>query len=204
MLKGANVPVPTRSLRVELRRRSAPGVPDVDASALLLVSGKVRSDADLVLHDRAAHPSGAVRHDGKRVSGVSATDAFTVDLPRVEAAVERVVLAVSAYGGTFRQVPDLCVRVLDAADGTEVARFDCRDATVETALVMGELYRRQGGWKFRAVGQGYATGLEGLATDFGIAVDESGRPAPPAGATAPPASSLIYTTPSPPDDETNN
>ncbi|MFJ8692760.1 TerD family protein [Streptomyces roseolilacinus] len=179
MLKGANVPVPTRSLRVELGWRSAPGVPDVDASALLLVSGKVRSDADFVFYNQAAHPSGAVRHEGKRTSGASVTDTLTVDLPRVEAAVERVVLAASADGGTFRQVPDLCVRVLDAADGTEVARFDGRGTTVETALVMGELYRRQGAWKFRAVGQGYATGLEGLATDFGITVDEPQQPGAP-------------------------
>ncbi|WP_189537708.1 TerD family protein [Streptomyces roseolilacinus] len=190
MLKGANVPVPTRSLRVELGWSSAPGAPDVDASALLLVSGKVRSDADFVFYNQAAHPSGAVRHEGKRTSGASVTDTLTVDLPRVEAAVERIVLAASADGGTFRQVPDLCVRVLDAADGTEVARFDGRDTTVETALIMGELYRRQGAWKFRAVGQGYGTGLEGLATDFGITVDEpqqSGSPArtAPAGGAAP-------------------
>ncbi|MDT9684053.1 TerD family protein [Streptomyces sp. TRM76323] len=189
MLKGANVPVPTRSLRVELGWRSAPGVPDVDVSALLLVSGKVRSDADFVFYNQTTHPSGAVRHDGKRASGAFVTDALTVDLPHVEAAVERVVLAASADGGTFRQVPDLCVRVLDAADGAEVARFDSRDATVESALIMGELYRRQGAWKFRAVGQGYDTGLEGLATDFGIAVDEPQQPESPA-RTAPAAGAV--------------
>ncbi|MFJ6994421.1 TerD family protein [Streptomyces sp. NPDC003090] len=179
MIKGANVPVPTRRLRVELAWSSGAGVPDVDASALLLVSGKVRSDADFVFYNQPAHPSGSVRHEGKRASGTTVTDALTVDLPRVDGVVDRVVLAASADGGgTFRQVPDLCVRVLDAADGTEVARFESRDATVESALIMGELYRRQGAWRFRAVGQGYATGLEGLATDFGITVDEPQSPAP--------------------------
>ncbi len=187
MLKGANVPVPARALRVELGWRSGPGVPDVDASALLLVSGKVRSDADFVFYNQAAHPSGSVRHDGKRASGASVTDGLTVDLARVEPAVERIVLTASADGGTFGQVPDLCVRVLDAADGTEVARYESRDATVETAFIMGELYRRQGAWKFRAVGQGYGTGLEGLATDFGITVDEPQRAVPPPRTASPPA-----------------
>ncbi|MEU3448990.1 TerD family protein [Streptomyces thermolilacinus] len=194
MLKGANVPVPTRRLRVELAWSSGPGVPDVDASALLLVSGKVRSDADFVFYNQPTHPSGSVSHEGKRTpaasgaavaSGASVTDTLTVDLPRVEAAVERVVLAASADGGTFRQVPDLCVRVLDAADGTEVARFESQGATVETAFIMGELYRRQGAWKFRAVGQGYGSGLEGLATDFGITVDEPQGGAAPGPGAAP-------------------
>ncbi|WP_411575002.1 TerD family protein [Streptomyces fradiae] len=188
MLKGANVPVPARTLRVELGWSSGSGVPDVDASALLLVSGKVRSDADFVFYNQPAHPSGAVRLDGRRTSGTAVTETVTVDLPRVEPAVEQVVLAASADGGGFRQVPGLYVRVLDAADGTEVARFESRDATVETALVMGELYRRQGAWRFRAVGQGYGSGLEGLATDFGITVDEpqAGSQAPGPSAAAPP------------------
>ncbi|CAL9346077.1 TerD family protein [Streptomyces sp. enrichment culture] len=223
MLKGANVPVPTRRLRVELAWSSGPGVPDVDASALLLVSGKVRSDTDFVFYNQPTHPSGSVSHEGKRTqaaqapqaasgapvaSGASVTDTLTVDLPRVEAAVERVVLAASADGGTFRQVPDLCVRVLDAADGTEVARFESPGATVETAFIMGELYRRQGAWKFRAVGQGYGSGLEGLATDFGITVDEpQGGPAPgpgaaparsaPAAGSAPGGSAPVRSAPGP-------
>ncbi|WP_143660740.1 TerD family protein, partial [Streptomyces fradiae] len=102
MLKGANVPVPTRTLRVELGWSSGPGVPDVDVSALLLVSGKVRSDADFVFYNQPAHPSGAVRLDGRRTSGTAVTDTVTVDLPRVESAVEQVVLAASADGGAFR------------------------------------------------------------------------------------------------------
>ncbi|TBO59491.1 TerD family protein, partial [Streptomyces kasugaensis] len=161
MLKGGNVPVPAAAVRVELGWQAAPGVPDVDASALLLVSGKVRDDADFVFYNQAVHASGAVRHEGKRPVGDAMTDSLTVDLAAVEGAVDTVVLAASADGGTFGSVPGLGVRVLDAVSGAELARFESRDATAETAFVLGELYRRQGGWKFRAVGQGYATGLAG-------------------------------------------
>ncbi|MFI1252569.1 TerD family protein [Streptomyces netropsis] len=182
MLKGTNVRIPAPAVRVELGWRSGPGVPDVDASALLLAAGKVRSDADFVFYNQAVHSSGAVRHEGKRPAGDAVTDTLTVDLAAVEPAIETVVLAASADGGSFGQVPGLHIRVFDAAGGAELARFDSTDATVETAFVLGELYRRQGEWKFRAVGQGYGSGLAGLATDFGISVDEprpvSERPAP--------------------------
>ncbi|MET9624082.1 TerD family protein [Streptomyces sp. NPDC006464] len=185
MLKGANVPVPARAVRVELGWRSGAGVPDVDASALLLVSGKVRSDADFVFYNQPAHASGAVRHEGKRTAGDAVTDALRVELDRVEPEVERIVLAGSADGGTFGRVPGLYVRVTDADGGTELARYDSVDASVETAFVLGELYRRQGAWKFRAVGQGYDSGLAGLATDFGITVDEPQHAAPPVPAAPP-------------------
>ncbi|MFH9086638.1 TerD family protein [Streptomyces sp. NPDC017673] len=180
MPKGSNTPVPTTALRVEVGWRSGPGIPDADASALLLVAGKVRSDGDFVFYNQPAHSSGAVRHEGKRTTGGRVTDTLWADLARVEGAVERIVLAASADGGTFGQVPDLSIEVTDAASGQVVARFDSPGATVETAFVLGEFYRRQGGWKFRAVGQGYSSGLEGLATDFGITVDEPQRAAPPA------------------------
>ncbi|MER5834805.1 TerD family protein [Streptomyces sp. NPDC002130] len=186
MLKGSNTPVPTAALRVELGWRAGAGVPDADASALLLVSGKVRSDADFVFYNQPAHSSGAIRHEGKRTTGGRVTDTLLVDLARVEPAIETVVLAASADGGTFGQVPGLYIEVQDAAQGTPVARFDNPGATTETAFVLGEFYRRQGAWKFRAVGQGYSSGLEGLATDYGITVDEP-QQAAPAPATAPPA-----------------
>ncbi|WP_371656881.1 MULTISPECIES: TerD family protein [unclassified Streptomyces] len=186
MLKGSNVPVPAPTVRVELAWRSGPGVPDADASALLIASGtgKVRSDADFVFYNQPAHASGAVRHEGKQSSAGGVTDTLFVDLARVEPDVERVVLAASTDGGTFGRVPGLAIRVLDAVSGAELARFDSADATVETAFILGELYRRQGAWKFRAVGQGYDSGLEGLATDFGITVDRPGTAAP-AGPSAP-------------------
>lgn len=186
MPKGSNVPVPMSALRVELGWRSGQGVPDVDASALLLVAGKVRSDGDFVFYNQPAHSSGAVRHEGKRNDGGQVTDALLVDLTRVEPVVETVVLAASADGGSFGRVPGLSIRVLDARQGTEIARFDSTDATVETAFVLGEFYRRQGAWKFRAVGQGYGSGLEGLATDYGITVDEP-QQAPPAAVPQGPA-----------------
>ncbi|WP_373684862.1 TerD family protein [Streptomyces lunaelactis] len=187
MLKGANSPVSAQQVRVELGWRSGPGVPDVDASALLLASGKVRSDADFVFYNQPAHASGAVRHEGKRPAADSVTDEVSVDLARVEPAIERIVLAASADGGSFGKVPGLYIRVLDAASGAEIARYESQDATVETAFVLGELYRRQGAWKFRAVGQGYSTGLEGLASDFGITVDEPQKQAPAQAALPAPA-----------------
>ena len=105
-----------------------------------------------------------------------------------EPGVEKIVIAASADGGTFGQFQGLYVRVVDASGGAEIARFDSQGATSETAFVLGELYRRQGAWKFRAVGQGYDTGLAGLATDFGISVDDPGQGAapPPPQASAPP------------------
>ncbi|MEU0675402.1 TerD family protein [Streptomyces sp. NPDC006172] len=187
MAKGSNTPVPTAALRVEVGWRSGPGVPDADASALLLIGGKVRSDSDFVFYNQPAHSSGAVRHEGKRDAGGRVTDTLLVDLARVEPAIETVVLAASADGGAFGQVPGLYVEVRDPGH-TVVARFDSTGATVETAFVLGEFYRRQGAWKFRAVGQGYGSGLEGLATDFGIAVDEPQQTsAPPARQRAHPA-----------------
>ncbi|MGW6905442.1 TerD family protein [Streptomyces sp. NPDC054940] len=183
MSKGSNAPVPTTALRVELSWRSGPGVPDADASALLLVGGKVRSDGDFVFYNQPAHSSGAVRHEGKRDADGWVTDTLLVDLARVEPTIETVILAASADGGAFGQVPDLGIEVKEAAQGTVVARFDSMGATVETAFVLGEFYRRQDAWKFRAVGQGYSSGLEGLATDYGITVDEPQRTAP---AAAPP------------------
>ncbi|KPI28513.1 Tellurium resistance [Actinobacteria bacterium OV320] len=198
MSKGSNAPVPTTALRVELGWRSGTGVPDADASALLLAGGKVRSDADFVFYNQPAHSSGAVRHEGKRDAGGRVTDSLLVDLARVEPAIETIVLAASTDGGSFGQVPDLYIEVRDAAQGTVAARFDSAGATVETAFVLGEFYRRQGAWKFRAVGQGYDSGLEGLATDFGIAVDEpqqAAAPAPPARQVAPPPPSQQPTMP---------
>ncbi|WP_217142935.1 TerD family protein [Streptomyces sp. AC627_RSS907] len=202
MRKGSNTPVPTAALRVELGWRSGPGVPDADASALLLRGGKVRSDADFVFYNQPAHSSGAVRHEGKRDAGGRVTDSLLVDLTRVEPAIETVILAASADGGTFGQVPDLYIEVRDAVRNTVVARFDDPGATVETAFVLGEFYRRQGAWKFRAVGQGYDSGLAGLATDYGITVDEP-QQAPPAAppaptVTPPPSSPPAAVQPSPP------
>ncbi|WP_328715845.1 TerD family protein [Nocardia salmonicida] len=180
MMKGANVAVPASAVRVELGWQSGQGMPDADASALLLAGAKVRSDDDFVFYNQAVHPSGAVRYEGKQ-QGQTVVDALSVNLGQVEPQIETIVLAASADGGTFGQFRGLYIRVIDAANGAEVARFDSSGATTETAFVLGELYRRQGAWKFRAVGQGYDSGLAGLATDFGISVDDAApqQPAPP-------------------------
>lgn len=184
MMKGANVAVPAAAVRVELGWQAGPGMPDADASALLLAGAKVRSDDDFVFYNQAVHPSGAVRYEGKQ-QGQTVVDALSVNLGQVEPQIETIVLAASADGGTFGQFRGLYIRVIDTANGAEVARFDSTGATTETAFVLGELYRRQGAWKFRAVGQGYDSGLAGLATDFGISVDDAPaapqQPAPPQG-----------------------
>ena len=170
MTKGANAPLTTAGLRIELHWEPGAGVPDVDVSALLLgPDGQVRSDDDFVFYNQPRHASGAVGHLGKR-GGV---DAVGIDTAQVEAGIERVVVAASTDGAPFGRVPGLHLRVVDAGAGSELLRFDITDATSETAFVFGEVYRRGGAWKFRAVGQGYDAGLAGLAADFGITVDEN-------------------------------
>ncbi|HZC71120.1 MAG TPA: TerD family protein [Jatrophihabitans sp.] len=173
--KGANLPIAATAVRVALSWSGGPGVPDVDSSALLLRSdGRVGSDDDFVFYNQPSHPSGAVRHAGKSGS----TDTVEVELGKLPADVERVVLAASADGGPFGQVRGLRLVVSDLASGGSLVEFEM-SATDETAMVSGELYQRNGQWKFRAVGQGYASGLAGLATDFGISVEDEPAPAPP-------------------------
>ncbi|MEV6003641.1 TerD family protein [Streptomyces griseomycini] len=199
MVKGGNLPVPAAALQVAVTWRQGPGVPDVDVSALLLdATGRVRSDADLVFYNQPAHPSGTVRHLGKG-QGADGTGAdwLWLDLAAVEPGVDRVVVAASADGGAFGQVPLLDVR-LGLPDGQPVASFAIGDASAETAFVFGEFYRRNGGWKFRAVGQGYASGLAGLATDFGITVAEAPQPVPAAAPAPPPLPAAPVPPPPPP------
>ncbi|MEU9036668.1 VWA domain-containing protein [Streptomyces sp. NPDC048352] len=189
MSKGANLPVAATSVRAVLGWSAGPGVPDVDASALLLAAtGRVRTDGDFVFYNQPRHASGAVRHLGKRPGA----DTLDVDLAALERDVERVVLCASADGGSFGRVPGLHLVLLDAGSGAELARFDM-EAGPETAFVSGELYRRAGAWKFRAVGQGYASGLAGLATDYGITVDD----APPPPAVPAPAPAPVQAPPAP-------
>jgi stress response protein SCP2 len=196
--KGANIPVHASAVCIELAWVGRPGVPDVDASALLLTrSGQVRDDGDFVFYNQPRHASGAVTHLGKQTAeGGAVTDSVEVDLNALESAVERVVVCASADGGTFGQVPQLSLKVRDAGTRAELARFDMA-AEAETAFVGGELYLREGRWKFRAVGQGYASGLAGLATDFGITVDEAPSDPPGAQDAAPNAASGAVPDPAP-------
>ncbi|MEU3447910.1 TerD family protein [Streptomyces thermolilacinus] len=177
MLKGSNVPLDAAAVRAVLCWTPGPEVPDVDASALLLgPDGRVRSDEDFVFYNQPRHPSGAVRRLAKKRVEEGLTDTVETDLAGLEPSVEQVVIAASSDGGTFAHVPDLRIVLYDAAagDGAEaLASFHVRPETgEETAMICGELYRRGEGWKFRAVAQGYPTGLIGLATAFGISVEE--------------------------------
>ncbi|MEV2249429.1 TerD family protein [Streptomyces sp. NPDC050147] len=181
MLKGSNVPLEATAVRAVLRWTPGQGVPDVDASALLLgADGRVRSDEDFVFYNQPRHPSGKVWRLGKkRVSqGLSEglTDTIQTDMAGLDPAVSRVLLVASADNVAFENVRALRILLYDAgaSEAEPLAYFDITPQTgAETALICGELYRRGDVWKFRALGEGYLNGLEGLAGDFGISVDES-------------------------------
>lgn len=154
---------------------------DLDASAILLDSnGKVRSDKDFVYYNQKCHESGSVVHQGDNRTGEGDGDdeVIEIDLSRVPTDVERIVIAVSIYQAderrqNFGMVRNAYVRLLDAVSGAEVVRYDLsEDASTETALNFAELYRDNNGvgWKFRAIGQGYNSGLGGIARDFGVNV----------------------------------
>ncbi|MFF2302913.1 TerD family protein [Streptomyces sp. NPDC058128] len=187
MIKGANAPVPAVPLRVAVGRQSVPGAPTVSAAALLLdAAGAVRGDADIVFHHRPVHPSGAVRHVGTGQGAGQLAEWLEVDLLRVEPDVQRVLIVGSCADGTFGQVPGLYAQV-STFDAAVVAQYAVTDATAETAFVLGELYRRDGAWRFRAVGQGYEDGLAGLTRDVGGsgAVTAVAAPAPVTPSPAP-------------------
>ncbi|AQS69807.1 TerD family protein [Streptomyces pactum] len=177
MLKGSNVPLQATTVRAVLRWAPGQGVPDIDASALLLgPDDRVRSDEDFVFYNQPRHPSGQVWRLGKKRVADGLTDTIQTDLSGVEPSVGRILLIASADGVTFDRVRSLRILLHDAtaADAEPLAYFDVKPETgQETALICGELYRRGEGWKFRALGEGYSNGLRGLATDFGISVDES-------------------------------
>ncbi|HET9050096.1 MAG TPA: TerD family protein, partial [Candidatus Dormibacteraeota bacterium] len=153
---------------------------DLDASALLVGSdGRVLSEGHFVFFNNLTSPEGAVRHGGdNRTGGDADTEVIHVDLARVPEACSRIVFVVSIYdqSQSFGQVRQAYIRVVDEDAGAELARYDLsEDAGVETAMLFGELYRAAPaggatGWKFRAIGQGYANGLAGIAEDFGVQV----------------------------------
>ncbi|MGN0118685.1 MAG: TerD family protein [Streptomyces albidoflavus] len=186
MLKGSNVPLDATAVRAVLCWTAAPDVPDVDASALLLADDdRVRSDEDFVFYNQPRHPSGAVWRLGKRRLPEGLTDTIQADLAGLEPQVRRILLVASTDELPFERVPSLRIDLYDtsgadatgATEGAPVATFEVQPETgAETALICGELYRRGEGWKFRALGEGYSNGLVGLATDFGISVDDSEEP----------------------------
>ncbi|MEU1906654.1 TerD family protein [Streptomyces hygroscopicus] len=181
MLKGSNIPLEATAIRAVLRWTPGTGVPDVDASALLLgTDDRVRSDEDFVFYNQPHHPSGLVRHLPKKPVQDALTDTIEAEFSGLGPEVRRVVLAASADGGTFGQVRDLSLLLYDASsdapdttDAEPIAIFAVLPETgKEAALICGELYRRGDGWKFRALGQGYESGLVGLATEYGISVED--------------------------------
>jgi tellurium resistance protein TerD len=151
---------------------------DLDASALLCANGKVLGDEFFVFYNNLESPEGSVKHTGDEQVGGSGGDDETVlvDLTTVPDRVDKIVFPVSiheadARAQTFGQVSNAYIRVVNQADESELARYDLsEDASTETAMIFGELYRYGGEWKFRAVGQGYASGLRGIALDFGVNV----------------------------------
>lgn len=152
---------------------------DLDASAILLNStGKVVSDAHFVFFNNLTSPDGTVEHTGDNLTGEGEGDdeVIKVNLAAMSPQVDKIVFPVSIYDAdgrnqNFGQVVNAFIRVVDESDGRELTRFDLsEDASTETALVFGELYRRGPEWKFRAVGQGYASGLAGIARDYGVNV----------------------------------
>ncbi|MFF3286034.1 TerD family protein [Streptomyces sp. NPDC003023] len=152
---------------------------DLDASALLLnETGKVVSDQHFVFYNNLTSPDRSVEHTGDNLTGEGEGDdeSIKVNLTAVPSDIARIVFPVSIHdatsrGQSFGQVRNAFIRVVNQADGVELARYDLsEDASTETAMVFGELYRNGTEWKFRAVGQGYASGLAGIASDFGVNV----------------------------------
>lgn len=200
LAKGANTALAAARVRVELTWSPRPGTPDLDIAALLLASGKVRTDADFVFYNQPRHASGAVRHAGKATGPGAAgttttTDAVEIDLAGIEPGVDTVAVVASVDGGQFRSVAGVGVRVVDATDGTVLVTFDVSGEGSERAMVALELYRRGAGWKVRAVGQGWDTGLAGLAQDMGISVDEVAASAPPPAPPVAPARAPVQAPP---------
>ena len=152
---------------------------DLDASAFLLAAtGKVRGDNDFVFYNNLRTADGSVEHTGDNRTGEGDGDdeALTIDLAKVPADVHKVAVAATIHDAdsrrqNFGMVQNAFMRVVNAATDREIARYDLsEDYSVETALIFGEIYRHNGDWKFRAVGQGYQGGLAPLARNFGVDV----------------------------------
>ncbi|QYX83351.1 TerD family protein [Streptomyces akebiae] len=202
MTPGSNIPLPVTRVAVDV---AAPVRLDV-SGLLLTADGKVRSDDDFIFYNQPSGPGVTYRSGGG-----TTPDSITVDTTAVPAGIEKIVVTASpdAAGQTFQGVePTATIR--DAANGSVIATFTPPQLGTETALVIVEVYLRNGAWKARAVGQGYANGLAGIATDFGVTVEEPApapaqpvappTPAmhPPAAPAAPPVDPRVAATPPPP------
>ncbi|MEY2243418.1 TerD family protein [Streptomyces sp. BF23-18] len=179
MTPGSNIPLPVSRVTVDV---TAPVRLDV-SSLLLTADGKVRSDEDFIFYNQPTGPGVTYRSGGG-----TAPDAITVDTSAVPPGIEKIVVTASpdAAGQSFQGIePTATIR--NADDNAELATFTPPRLGTETALVIVEIYLRNGAWKARAVGQGYANGLAGIATDFGVSVEEPAPAAQPAPAAHPPA-----------------
>jgi tellurium resistance protein TerD len=152
---------------------------DLDASAIAVDAGnKIVSSGHFVFYNNLISPDQAIQHTGDNVTGEGEGDdeQIKVNLAGLGPEIEKIVFPVSihdadARGQSFGQVRNAFIRVLNQNGDTEIARYDLsEDASTETAMVFGELYRNGAEWKFRAVGQGYASGLRGIAQDYGVSV----------------------------------
>ncbi|MFO1373423.1 MAG: TerD family protein [Agitococcus sp.] len=150
---------------------------DLDASLFMLgENGKVRSDADFIFYNQAKSTCGSVEHTGDNRTGAGDGDdeSIKVNLTGVPANVSRLVVTVTIHEAdsrrqSFGQVGGAFMRIVNAADSSEIARFDLsEDYSTETAMIFGEVYRHGGEWKFKAVGQGYSGGLYAMCQQFGV------------------------------------
>ncbi|MDE5792696.1 MAG: TerD family protein [Oscillospiraceae bacterium] len=152
---------------------------DLDAAAFMLgANGKVTNDLDFIFYNNTVHSSGAVEHTGDNLTGGSDGDdeVIRVDLSKVPENISKIDFTVTIYDAetrnqNFGQVSNAYIHVLDETNGKELVRFDLgEDFSVETAVVVGELYRHNGEWKFNAIGSGFSGGLRALGLNFGVNV----------------------------------
>lgn len=150
---------------------------DLDASAFMVKEdGKVRSDSDFIFYNQTKSTCGSVEHTGDNRTGAGDGDdeSVIVLLDKIPADIQRVVFTVTIHDAevrkqNFGQVSQAYVRVVNKDSNSEVARYDLsEDASIETAMIFGEIYKHGAEWKFKAVGQGYAGGLAALARQYGI------------------------------------
>ncbi|MDM1757066.1 MULTISPECIES: TerD family protein [Acinetobacter] len=152
---------------------------DLDASAFLLgANDKVRGEHDFIFYNQTRSPEGSVEHTGDNRTGAGDGDdeAVKINLGLVPADIQKIAITVTIHdaeqrGQNFGQVQNAFIRVVNDQSNVEIVRFDLNeDYSTETAMVFGELYRHNGEWKFRAVGQGYAGGLRAMCHQYGISI----------------------------------
>ena len=152
---------------------------DLDTAAFLTGdNGKVTADTDFVFYNNLRHPSGSVQHLGDNLTGAGDGDdeQIKVDLAAIPANIQKVTFTATIHEAqqrnqNFGQVSNAYIRVIDEATGTELIRYDLgEDFSIETAIVVGSIYRNNGEWKFNAVGSGFQGGLAALCNEFGINV----------------------------------